>query len=477
MLTLAHVLKALTGEAPPGASRPIPGAVIDSRQAKSGTLFVALPGGRVDGHEFLQDAFDRGASLALVQQDCSGQYRQLDLRRAPVPEFPKLDDTSPLCLWVQDTLQAMQEIARFWREQLQVRVIGITGSVGKSTTKELVAEVLSRRYHTLKNVGNLNNEIGLPLTLLHLTEEHERAVLEMGFYVPGEIRFLCDLAHPSVGVITNIGTVHAERAGSIDEIVRGKSELVEALPPAPDGLAILNYDDPRVRQMASVTKASVFYYGLSPEAHLWADEIEGLGLDGIRFRMHYRDEAFHMRVPLIGRHSVHTALRAAAVALNDGLNWSEVFYGLHESQAQLRLATVRAGNGALILDDTYNASPESTLAALNLLDDLEGRKIAVLGDMLELGQYEEEGHTLVGGRAAEVVERLITVGERGKLIAWAAQLAGLPESSIVTFERNRQVITYLRKHLEPDDVVLVKGSRGMQMEAIVAALESYEWDR
>lgn len=355
-----------------------------------------------------------------------------------------------------------------------MRVIGITGSVGKSTTKEVVAEVLSRRYSTLKNPGNLNNEIGLPLTLLHLTEEHERAVLEMGFYVPGEIRLLCELASPSVGIVTNIGTVHAERAGSIEEIVRGKTELVESLPPAPLGLAILNYDDLRVREMASKTLASVFYYGLSPEADLWADGVEGLGLDGIRFQMHYQNEVLHLRVPLIGRHSVHTALRAAAVGLNDGLTWQEIFDGLHESQAQLRLVVARAESGALILDDTYNASPESTLAALNLLDEMDGRKIAVLGDMLELGQYEQEGHELVGARAAEVVDKLVTVGNRGKLIAYAAALSGLPDSAILIFENNRQAITYLSKHLETQDVVLIKGSRGMKMEGIVAALEAVQ---
>jgi UDP-N-acetylmuramoyl-tripeptide--D-alanyl-D-alanine ligase len=293
----------------------------------------------------------------------------------------------------------------------------------------------------------------------------------MGFYVPGEIRLLCDLASPSVGVITNVGTVHAERAGSIEEIARGKAELVEALPPAPQGLAILNYDDRRVRQMANMTKASIFYYGLSPEADLWADDVEGLGLEGIRFRMHFQSEVLHLRVPLIGRHSVHTALRAAAVGLNDGLTWQEIFDGLHESQAQLRLVAVRSGSGALILDDTYNASPESTLAALNLLDEMDGRKIAVLGDMLELGQYEQEGHELVGARAAQVVDQLVTVGERGKKIARAASNSGLPAASILSFDNNRQAITYLKKHLHIQDVVLVKGSRGMQMEEVVSALE------
>jgi UDP-N-acetylmuramoyl-tripeptide--D-alanyl-D-alanine ligase len=373
---------------------------------------------------------------------------------------------------VQDCLAALQRVAYFWRRKMPVKVIGITGSVGKTTTKELVAEVLDQRYRTLRSAGNLNNEIGLPLTLLGLSEEHERAVLEMGFYVPGEIAFLCELALPQIGVITNIGTVHAERAGSQEAIAKGKAELVEALPPAPDGVAILNFDDLRVRAMASMTQAQVFFYGLSPAAELWADRVNGLGLDGIQFRLHYHNEVLHLRIPLIGRHSVHTALRAAAVGLVEGLTWQEIINGLHSRHAQLRLVAVRTERGGLILDDTYNASPESTLAALNLLKEMDGHKIAVLGDMLELGPYEQQGHEMVGVRAAQVVDELITVGELGQIIANAARRAGLAKQRITIFEDSRQVIDFLSARLGANDVVLVKGSRGMHMDQIVAELET-----
>jgi len=233
----------------------------------------------------------------------------------------------------------------------------------------------------------------------------------------------------------------------------------------------LNYDDPIVREMAAKTRARIFFYGLNPEADLWADGVEGMGLEGIRFRLHYQGEVLHLRVPLIGRHSVHTALRAAAVGLVEGLTWQEIVGGLQSNQVQLRLVAVRGESGALILDDTYNASPESTLAALNLLDELDGRKVAILGDMLELGQYERQGHAMVGVRAAEVVDELITIGERGKLIAAAAAEAGLPESRIKIYMRNQEAVDYLRDRLDSKDVVLVKGSRGMQMESIVSALE------
>lgn len=472
MLTLADVFDALVQQRPSWATQVITDAVIDSRQSIAGALFVALPGENVDGHDFVEDAFSRGASFALVQRDLADGITVLDLREGSVVN---LDTPHPVpcALRVDDSLLALQQLARFWRRQRDVRVIGITGSVGKSTTKELAASVLSQRYSTLKNSGNLNNEIGLPLTLLRLSAGHQRAVLEMGFYVPGEIAFLCQLAQPEIGVITNIGTVHAERAGSQEAIARGKAELIQSLPSSPEGIAILNYDDPWVRPMAEQTEAQIFFYGLSPEADLWADQIEGLGLEGIRFRLHYRNERLHLRVPLIGRHSVHTVLRAASIGLVDGLTWQEIISGLREGHTQLRLVAVRTESGALLLDDTYNASPQSTMAALNLLDEMEGRKIAVLGDMLELGPYERQGHRMVGVRAAQVADYLITVGERAHIIAESARQAGFRHDRITEFENSDEVIDHLRDRLSLDDVVLVKGSRGMEMDSIVSTLETY----
>lgn len=468
MLTLADILEALTGFRPERANQVITEAVIDSRKVIPGSMFVALPGERVDGHDFVEAAFQRGASLALIQRKPLHSVDVVDLCGEIKPQELSIPEM-PCCLLVPDTIQALQRVAYFWRRKLNLRVVGITGSVGKSTTKELVAEVLEQRYSTLKNPGNLNNEIGLPISLLMLSEGHQAAVLEMGFYVPGEIALLCDLALPQVGVITNVGTVHAERAGSQEAIARGKSELVESLPA--DGVAILNYDDPWVREMASKTRAQVFFYGLDPNADLWADEVTGLGLEGIRFRLHYGNEILHVRVPLIGRHSVHTALRAAAVGLVEGLTWEEIILGLRSGHSQLRLVAVRTENGALLLDDTYNASPESTLAALNLLDELDGRKIAVLGDMLELGPYEVRGHEMVGVRAAEVVDELVTVGELGRIIAVSAQKSGLSDSAITPLATAQEAIRHLEPHLEKEDIVLVKGSRGMRMDRIVAALE------
>ena len=469
MLTLADVLEALTSIRPANASTVITEGAIDSRQVIPGSLFIAIPGEKTDGHDYLTDAFKRGASFALIQRDVDASFRTLDLRAGLLTDTT-LSLESPLCLRVDNTISALQQIARFWRRKLpNLQVVGITGSVGKSTTKETVAEVLSLRYRTLKSPGNLNNEIGLPLTILRLGAGYERAVLEMGFYVPGEIQFLCDIAQPKFGVVSNVGTVHAERAGSQEAIFRGKSELPASLPA--DGVAILNFDDPWVRKMEEKTKARVFFYGLSPEAHLWADQIEGLGLDGIRFRMHYGKEIIHMRVPMIGRHSIHTALRAAAVGLNDGISWQEILEGLSHGHTQLRLVAARSETGALILDDTYNAAPESMLAALNLLDELDGRKIAILGDMLELGPYERQGHEMVGMRAAQVAKMLITLGTRGHMIAEAARRAGMKATAIMEHEDIAPIVDWLTKNLNSNDAVLIKGSHGLRMDRIAAALE------
>jgi UDP-N-acetylmuramoyl-tripeptide--D-alanyl-D-alanine ligase len=469
VLEIADVIEALVGTRPVTASPVISEAAIDSRKVIPGSMFVAVPGEHVDGHDYVPQAFERGAHVALVQRDLSDKFPSVDLRQGVYPSSFAIPQ-GPFCMRVDDTVAALQKAAAFWRNKLNIRVIGVTGSVGKSTTKELIAEVLSKRFRTLKNAGNLNNEIGLPLTLLRLGAGHECAVLEMGFYVPGEITLLCNLARPQVGVITNIGTVHAERAGSQEVIARGKAELVEALPK--DGWAILNYDDAWVRPMAEKTQAHVLYYGLDPASDLWADQIEGLGLEGIRLRLHYRNEVLHLRVPLIGRHSVHTVLRAAAAGLVEGLNWYEIITGLQHGHNQLRMVAVYTPSGALLLDDTYNASPESTLAALNLLAELHGRKVAVLGDMLELGQYERPGHEMVGVRAAEIVDELVTVGELGKMIASAARRSGLASASITSFDTVSEAIPYLKDHgFTKKDVVLVKASHAMHLEKVVSALE------
>ncbi|MBN1888170.1 MAG: UDP-N-acetylmuramoyl-tripeptide--D-alanyl-D-alanine ligase [Thermoflexales bacterium] len=475
-MKLAELFEILYSQAMAEAEQPIHRVVIDSRQAEPGDLFVALPGEKSDGHDFVADAFARGAVAALVHRDVQADCAHVDLRAGGLP-LQAGAMSLPVCMRVDDTLAALQRLAGAWRARFDhLRVIGITGSVGKSSTKELAWTVLARKFNTYKNKGNLNNEIGLPLSLLELSGEHERAVLEMGMYATGEIALLCELARPAVGVVTNVGPAHLSRLGSLKAITQAKAELVEALPAAPEGVAILNDDDPVVRQMASKTRARVLSYGLDSRADLWADQIESQGLEGITFRLHYQDETLHVRVPLLGRHSVHTSLRAAAIGIAEGLSWDHILAGLQDRRAALRLVAVPGPGGSIILDDTYNASPASTIAALNLLDDMRGRKIAVLGDMLELGNYEAAGHRKVGRRAMEVADALVTVGALGRLIGEEALACGMPGDSVWICESNEEAAERLKDLITAGDFVLVKGSRGMQMDAIVSALCAEDQD-
>jgi UDP-N-acetylmuramoyl-tripeptide--D-alanyl-D-alanine ligase len=468
MLTLADLIEGLAGRRPSAAAQPLRHFVIDSREVGPNDVFVAFRGEKTDGHLYVAEAFSRGAVAAIVEQEVSIESLLLDLRLNVTQRAIK-QWTLPVIFRVDNSLIALQELAKWWRSRLtKLRVIGITGSVGKSSTKELTAAVLERDFVLLKSEGNLNNEIGLPLTLLELEPKHERAVLEMGTYGLGEITRLTELAQPIVGVVTNVGPVHLERMGSLEAIAAAKSELVQALPAS--GTAILNFDDPRVLAMRDKTRAKVLTYGLDLQADLWADEIVSEGLEGIHFTLHYNGEEFHVQVPLLGRHSVHTSLRAAAAGLAEGMAWDHILEGLQDRRAQLRLVAVPGPNGSTILDDSYNASPASMIAALNLLAELNGRKVAVLGDMLELGEYEDEGHRMVGLRAIDAADVLVTVGELGQLMAREALDNGMSLERVKVCRTNEEAIEYLETIVQPGDMILIKGSRGLHMEDIVNAL-------
>ncbi len=472
MQTLGFILETLTEYRPTGQEPKISSVVIDSRRVESGCLFIAFVGEKHDGHDFVADAFDLGATVALVERSVEGDYHTIDATK-PATEIDLSEDllAHPICIRVKSTLEALQQLGKSWRDHYpQLRVIGITGSVGKTTTKELTHAVLAQRYQTLKSEGNYNNEIGLPLSLLRLRPWHERAILEMGMYTQGEISLLAELARPQVGVVTIIGSVHMEWLGSIEAIADAKRELVEVLPAAPEGTAILNMDDPLVMEMADHTEARVFTYGLDEEADLWADNIDSMGLEGISFTIHSGRDRLNIHVPLLGRHSVHTSLRAAAVGIIEQLSWDEIVAGLRDMTSQLRLVAVPGPRDSMILDDTYNSSPESAIAALNLLADLSGRRVAVMGDMLELGPVEESSHRLVGRRARGVADLLLAVGSRGRLIGEEALLAGMPSDRVILLEDADDAIPVLEKEIQTGDIVLVKGSRGARLDKIVAAL-------
>ena len=468
MLSLASLWSALAGTPEAAgirAGRPFTAIVIDSRQVTPGSLFVALRGERADGHDFVADAFSRGATAALVSHPVPG---------CPPPRpvegpCPELDGEGAICLQVPDVLWALQEAAAAWRSRHSAcRVIGITGSVGKTSTKEAIAAVLAQRYRVLKNEGNLNNEIGLPLTLLKLEPVHERAVLEMGMYGPGEIARLAEVARPQVGVVTNVGPVHLERVGSMEAIARAKAELPLGLPP--EGTLVANGDDPRARAMIPLTPAhTVLTFGLGPDCDLRAETVESHGLGGIDITFRRGGEARRVHLPWLGRHNAYVALAAAAVGLSEGLTWNEISAGLSTCEGLGRLRVRPGVAGATILDDTYNASPASTLADLDFLAEMPGRRLAVLGDMLELGAYEEEAHREVGQRAAQVLDVLATVGPRARWIAEeAAQLN--PHLQLESWPERREAARWLRGQLRAGDYVLVKGSRAMALEEVVAVL-------
>jgi UDP-N-acetylmuramoyl-tripeptide--D-alanyl-D-alanine ligase len=434
------------------------GAAVDSRQVTPGCCFVALRGERVDGHDYVGEAIVRGASVALVEH-------RVDLPR------DVSDDVA--LVQVGDSLLALQELAAWWRGRSRVRVGGITGSTGKAIAKEMVADVLSRSLEVLRNEGNLNSESGLPMTLMRLEPEHEVAVLEMSMYTVGEIARLAEIARPEVGVVLAVHPTHLQRAGSIERIAQAKSELPRALPH--DGLAVLNADDARVAAMREVTPAAVRTFGVENDADVSATEIRSLGIHGTQFTIHapWGSRRVHSAMP--GRHLVPHALAATAVAERFGISLDEVAAALEAgSRAEHRMAIVEAPSGATLVDDTYNASPISVAAALEFVAETPlaagRRRVAVLGDMLELGPDEEELHRRIGRQAAGVLDGLVTVGERGRWIAEAARAAGLQR--VATAGDNVEAVDVVERELAPGpgDLLLAKASRGIGLDRLVDAL-------
>jgi UDP-N-acetylmuramoyl-tripeptide--D-alanyl-D-alanine ligase len=438
------------------SSRPVRGAAVDSRVVRPGELFVALPGERTDGHRFVADAARAGAAAILV-------------KRAP-DDLAALGDVT--VLRVPEPLAALQAIAAAWRTRFAPLVVGVTGSIAKTSTKEAIATVLDERFMTLRNEGNQNNEIGLPLTVLRLGPEHEAAVLEMGMYVGGEIRDLARIARPRMGVVTAVQPVHLSRIGTIDAVEQAKGELIEALPAAAEGgVAILNVDDPRVARMAERTVAMVLTYGFEDAADVRAVDVRSAGFDGMRFSLVLPGGVVERAsIPTLGRLAVHNALAAAAVGHAAGLDAPTIAAGLARGwSAPHRAELVRAG-GVTIVDDSYNASPASVTAALELLGGLPGRRVAVLGEMLELGDGAEDGHRRVGDAAGQTVDLLVVVGAGAAAIARGAQEAGLSVDAIVSVGDVDAALGELRARLRDGDVVLVKASRGIALDRLVDAL-------
>jgi UDP-N-acetylmuramoyl-tripeptide--D-alanyl-D-alanine ligase len=436
--------------------RAIRGGAVDSRRVEPGMAFFALPGEHTDGHAFLEEAAARGAAALVVT------------RPPHEAHLERLGEVTVLV--VRDALAALQACAGAWRARFSPLVVGVTGSVAKTSTKEAIAAVMGQQWRVLATAGNENNEVGLPLTLLRLGPEHEVAVLEMGMYVEGEIAQLAALARPSIGVVTAVRGVHLERAGSLAVIEREKGRLVEALPP--QGTAVLNADDPRVMRMRRRTAAGVVAYGFGPAAEVTAEAVVGHGSAGMSFTLRLGERRLAVRTPALGRHNVHNALAAAAVGWVGGLDPAAIARGLAGGWSAPHRSLLVAAGPWRILDDSYNAGPDSMAAALDLLETLPGRRVAVLGEMLELGAGTAAAHRAVGQRAGGLVEVLVTVGEGGRTMARAARRAGLAADSIVAVDDAQAAFEALLPRLRDGDVVLVKGSRGVALEQLVASLRA-----
>lgn len=432
------------------------GVVIDSRQVGSGYLFVAIPGEKVDGHKFIPDVFAKGAAAVLSEQ--------------------QLEDPAGPYILVESTTKALRDLAEYYRKSLDIKVVGITGSVGKTSTKEMIASVLSEKYKVLKTEGNYNNEIGLPLTIFKIRAEHEVAVLEMGISEFGEMHRLATMANPDICVITNIGLCHLENLKTRDGILKAKTESFAHL--KKDGIAILNGDDDKLSTIRQVGDKEPVFYGMEEKMEyredakksVYATGVENLGLYGMQARIHTPEGERDVRIPIPGEHNVYNALAATAVGLSLGLSLDQISSGILKAKTIGGRTNLLNTGSMTVIDDCYNANPVSMKASIDVLATAEGRKIAVLGDMGELGENEKKLHYEVGEYLAKKeIDVLFCAGELSEEIAKAAQKES-KTCEVYYFKTRDALLEQLLPFLKKGDTVLVKASHFMEYPEIVKAL-------
>lgn len=432
------------------------GVVIDSRQVGSGYLFVAIPGEKVDGHKFIPDVFAKGAAAVLSEQ--------------------QLEDPAGPYILVESTTKALRDLAEYYRKSLDIKVVGITGSVGKTSTKEMIASVLSEKYKVLKTEGNYNNEIGLPLTIFKIRAEHEVAVLEMGISEFGEMHRLATMANPDICVITNIGLCHLENLKTRDGILKAKTESFVHL--KKDGIAILNGDDDKLSTIRQVGDKEPVFYGMEEKMEyredakksVYATGVENLGLYGMQARIHTPEGERDVRIPIPGEHNVYNALAATAVGLSLGLSLDQISSGILKAKTIGGRTNLLNTGSMTVIDDCYNANPVSMKASIDVLATAEGRKIAVLGDMGELGENEKKLHYEVGEYLAKKeIDVLFCAGELSEEIAKAAQKES-KTCEVYYFKTRDALLEQLLPFLKKGDTVLVKASHFMEYPKIVKAL-------
>lgn len=466
-LTLANIASACGGQyvgAEELKNTEIQGAVTDSRQIAAGFLFIPVKGERVDGHAFIPSVFEKGALAVLSEkplENCPGPY-----------------------ILVKSCLTALKQIAAFYRSQLTIPIVGITGSVGKTSTKEMIAAVLSTKYNVLKTAGNFNNEIGLPLTILRIQEEHEAAVVEMGISEFGEMHRLAEIAKPDVCVITNIGVCHLENLGDRDGVFRAKTEVFEHMKKG--AAVILNGDDDKLIRVKDAGGNTPVFYSLgkcaweneemategtaSGHFDIYMDEVENLGLKGSRAHLHTPKGSIPVEIPIPGEHHLYNAMAAAGVGLTLGLTLEEIKTGMASAQTIGGRSNLIRANGMLIIDDCYNANPISVKAAIDLLKSGSRRTIAVLGDMGELGEREKQLHYEVGAYAARAeIDVLICVGTLSREMEQGAIDAG-GNTQVFYFSTKEEMLPQLLDMVEEGDTILVKASHFMEFSKVVEKL-------
>jgi UDP-N-acetylmuramoyl-tripeptide--D-alanyl-D-alanine ligase len=447
-LSLAQIARWSAAELPSPSEAAATGYSIDSRTLQPGDLFVAIQGERFDGHDFVAAAFERGASAAVIARE----------RLASLPEIVS---QQPLLL-VEDPLAALQRLAAAVRRHWGKRVIGITGSAGKTTTKEAVAAVLGARFSVLKSRGNLNNHYGLPLQLLRLDPQHEVAVIEMGMSAAGEITALCRIASPDWGVVTNVGHAHAEFfPDGVAGIARAKYELVAALPR--HGTAFLNCDDAYVSQFGRDFEGKVIYYGRGACGDPRAESVEILGAEGLRIEVRAGDDHATLHLHLPGAHNAANAMAALAVGLEAGIPLADACAALEELRPDEKRGQTLEWRGATLLNDAYNSNPEALKSMIATLAGMPAkRRILVAGEMLELGREAEALHAACGTAAAQAgIDIVLGVRGMAQAIVDAARQAG---AKALFVDSADAAGTWLRENLRPGDAVLLKGSRGVRLE-------------
>jgi len=454
VLKVVDLLAATGGRLVTGkAERALTGVSIDSRTLNEGELFVAIVGPRVDGHDFIGDAAQRGAAAALVSEDVAVPAG-LDVVR------------------VADTTQALAALARYVRRNATLPVVAITGSTGKTTTKEMVAALLAASGPVLKTEGNLNNQYGLPLMMLRLEPQHKFAVFELGMSGAGELRHLSGIAEPDVAVITNVAAVHLEFFASVDAIADAKAEILEGL--RPNGVAVLNGDDERIRRIGAGHVGTVLWFGRDRAFSVSAENWRGT-VHGMRFDMRIGGETVDVALPLSGPHFVSNFLAAAAVAHHLGVTPAAIAAAAVDMRPASRRGEVqRLGQNVTLVDDSYNSNPLAVEAAVVALGLASGkRRVAFLGDMLELGATARDLHLQTGQRIGEKVDVLVGVGPLAHALLEGAKDAGVARENLHHFADSKQAAGAVSRLVQPGDAVLVKGSRGVRMEAVVEALRSH----